>query len=344
MRSSREGRWGGGKTLAAVAVVAAIGLAAVTSSILGALGGQNPTSPSAQEPTAAPGASGEMPGFSVTDQVPVGIAPKVDYVIDLNTGVMTPLPEAIIRSVGQVGRAGSAPPATRPRPMDPCSPTSGPATKGAARSSSPASTAAGVRQVTHDPRGATSPAWSPDGTMIAYKGYGGILFVLDVATGESTPISDAVRDGSWAQPQFTPDGSSLLYTDGSRTLQRAPDRAGRRREEHCPDRSGRGHGRRGERFAVARRFARDHDGQRDRRPRRAPVRGQHRRHRNCDPCPWTASNPAGTWSPDGSRIVCSDYSGKRIVVVDIATGEASPVAKGSGAIWLDRHTLLVEVV
>ena len=39
-----------------------------------------------------------------------------------------------------------------------------------------------------------------------------------------------------------------------------------------------------------------------------------------------------TWSPDGSRIVCSDYSGNNILVVDIATGEASRVAKGGAAI------------
>ena len=53
------------------------------------------------------------------------------------------------------------------------------------------------------------------------------------------------------------------------------------------------------------------------------------------------SRPAGTWSPDGSRIVCSNDS-RSIVVLDIATGDSVPVASGSAAIWLDRHTLLVE--
>ena len=53
------------------------------------------------------------------------------------------------------------------------------------------------------------------------------------------------------------------------------------------------------------------------------------------------SNPAGTWSPDGSRIVCAEAS--RVIVVDIATGVASPVAVGRGAIWLDDHTLLVSI-
>jgi len=55
------------------------------------------------------------------------------------------------------------------------------------------------------------------------------------------------------------------------------------------------------------------------------------------------SNPAGTWSPDGVRIVCSDYSGKNILVVNVATGAASRVAKGRHAIWLDGHRLLVDV-
>jgi Tol biopolymer transport system component len=56
------------------------------------------------------------------------------------------------------------------------------------------------------------------------------------------------------------------------------------------------------------------------------------------------SNPAGTWSPDGSRIVCLQVDTRRsaIIVVDVTTGDASPVAEGSEAIWLDDHTLLVE--
>ena len=61
--------------------------------------------------------------------------------------------------------------------------------------------------------------------------------------------------------------------------------------------------------------------------------------------PGRSSTPAGTWSPDGTRIVCSAQDlprGGGILVVDIATGDASRVADGSTAIWLDDHTLLVE--
>jgi Tol biopolymer transport system component len=57
------------------------------------------------------------------------------------------------------------------------------------------------------------------------------------------------------------------------------------------------------------------------------------------------SIPAGTWSPDGSRIVCNESGPPTydtILVVDVATGHATRVARGRGAIWLDDHTLLVE--
>ena len=58
--------------------------------------------------------------------------------------------------------------------------------------------------------------------------------------------------------------------------------------------------------------------------------------------PGYGTNPAGTWSPDGRQIVCLSYGG-RILVVDITTGDASRVATAIGAIWLDDHTLLIDV-
>jgi hypothetical protein len=58
------------------------------------------------------------------------------------------------------------------------------------------------------------------------------------------------------------------------------------------------------------------------------------------------ATPAGIWSPDGSRIVSMD-GGDRIpsviVVADVATREATIVARGEAAIWIDDHTVLVEV-
>ena len=149
--------------------------------------------------------------------------PKVDYVIDLNTGEMSPLPEAIIRSLGETGASGQYAPSPDGSLL---------AYVGTGREGSPqifiGGTAAwgsrhvdgtSVRQMTYDPRGAASPAWSPDGTRVAYVGYGSDdvrdLFVPDVASGGSTQISDGIRVSFQNGLQFTPDGSSILYTGGS---------------------------------------------------------------------------------------------------------------------------------
>jgi Tol biopolymer transport system component len=218
----------------------------------------------------------------------------------------------------------------------------------------------GARQVTHDANGAWSPAWSPDGTSIAYEALDGghvhSLNVLDVDSGESTQITAVNRayvravDQSLLphqplEPQFTPDGSSLVYTGGSdrrpviRTVSVAGGEstlligpAGNLRDAEngsvSPDGSlvtflGSQIGGPGLQRWVA-----NTDG--TERRLLPDVYGI--------PC---RSNPAGTWSPDGSRIVCSEAS--RIIVIDIATGGASSVAQGRGAIWLDDHTLLVSV-
>ena len=97
-----------------------------------------------------------------------------------------------------------------------------------------------------------------------------------------------------------------------------------------------------ERLAVAGRFARDVDratrSTAPGRPVRVNADGTERR-----TIRGYGSNPAGMWSPDGSRIVCLGTGHGGIIVVDIATGDASLVAEGTEAIWLDDHTLLVEV-
>ena len=260
--------------------------------------------------------------------------PKVDYVIDLNTGVMTPLPEAIIRSVAR-SRGSITEPSLLTRYA--ASPDgSRLAYEGIADDGSHQIFTAGIdgteiRQMTHDPARAISPAWSPDGTMIAFKG-GRSLTVLEVATGESRRLALVELE---ALPQFTPDGSSILYggvggprtvalTGGkSRLLARGLHDAGI--ASMSPDGSlvtflgcEIAYG------PCPKRYVANVDGT-DRRL----LAG------------WM-SNPAGTWSPDGSRIVCLGGGGE-IIVVDIATGRASPVAIGKGAIWLDRQTVLVEV-
>jgi TolB protein len=51
------------------------------------------------------------------------------------------------------------------------------------------------------------------------------------------------------------------------------------------------------------------------------------------------------WSPDGKRIAYTDATNANaftVFVVDVATGETTYVADGTGADWLDNHTLIVE--
>lgn len=65
-----------GKTIGPLVVVAAIGLAAVTSSILGALGGQSARTPADKTPTVAPGTSPEAEqGGSVIDHPVIDLDP-----------------------------------------------------------------------------------------------------------------------------------------------------------------------------------------------------------------------------------------------------------------------------
>jgi hypothetical protein len=199
-----------------------------------------------------------------------------------------------------------------------------------------------VRQVTHDPAGATHPAWSPDGNSIGYESSQGVgaLFVLDLTTGVSTQIVDEPVGGA-GDLQFTPDGSSVVYSSAG-SLWTAPVAGGKStllvgagegvkdagNGSLSPDGSlvtflGSGWPRSESFHCGPCRFVANADG-----TERRVIPG------------WT-SNPAGAWSQDGSRIVCLGTKG--IVVVDVATGDATRVAEGRGATWFDNHTLLVDV-
>ena len=309
--------------------------------------------------TGGPFDRGQTPATSGGTGPSIGVSttPEVDYVIDLNTGELTPLPEAIIGSLDGplfVHQYAVSPDGSQLAYVGPND------EQGDGQIFIAGIDGTGVRQVTHVPRGAFSPAWSPDGRRIAYEGpYSGHvqgLYVLDVASGESTQVGGVSRayvrasDQSLLphqplEPQFTPDGSSLVYTGGSddhpviRTVSLAGGEStlligpgvGLRDAENgslSPDGSlvtflGSQIGGPGPLRWVA-----NTDGTQ---PRLLPdVYGI--------PC---RSTPTGTWSADGSRIVCSEAS--RVIVIDLAAGVATPVAVGRGAIWINDHTLLVSV-
>jgi Tol biopolymer transport system component len=279
--------------------------------------------------TQRPGATGpSVPGV-----------PERDYVIDLNTGEKTPLPDAFTRSRAEQGTLSPGGYALSPdgsllayvRDGD----------EGTNQIFIADIDGTDVRQMTHDPMGAFEPAWSPDGTMIAYTGSaagGGSrnLFVLDVASGESTQLTDG---GLVEGPSFTPDGSSVLYTHatvppvlktvpvtGGKSTPLFPlgaDLAGAENGSLSPDGSLVTFLEQGIINVGGKRWVANADGT-GRRSLPACLIG----------------SPSGTWSPDGSRIVCSAAADVR--VVDIATGDVTRVGAVGGAIWLDDHTLLVD--
>jgi Tol biopolymer transport system component len=192
--------------------------------------------------------------------------------------------------------------------------------------------------------------------MIAYEdGSTGLshrsLFVLDLATGESKQVADDSHGGGL---QFTPGGSQVVYTAGREVSSVRSDLHFRNPEIRAAPVAG------GEStFVFGNATANASFSPDGSRVTFFSIRYPTREGR-CEPCRLVAnadstegrlvrgcyfSNPAGTWSPDGRRIVCWRGRGIRnnkVVVVDMTTGRPSRVAKGGSAVWVDNHTLLVE--
>jgi WD40 repeat protein len=335
----RQRRTNRNKRLGALAVAAAIGLVAVVVVI-----------------RAADDGTGTQPGMQPTPTPSAGTAPETDYLIDLNTGEMTPLPKSIAGN-GLPGGYAVSPDGTMVayasqddagRPQVFIASLDG----------------TGVQQVTHDQRGATAPDWSPDGAAIAYTSPSGPyvsgdedvtnIFVLDLATGETSQVTnEKPTTGAClgcggpfgaAYPQFSPDGASIVYwvsrggdvwsacwptcygvrivpvTGGQSVLLVGGATPGTLSSDGstlavgCGDRFGRG-------LCIA-----HADGTNLRALVSSPSLGP-------------------KWSPDGTRIAYINLENTpddSVFVVDVATGETTFVAEGTWPEWLDDHTLIIE--
>lgn len=199
---------------------------------------------------------------------------------------------------------------------------------------------------------AFGPSWSPDGSMLVYQGSDGLnevgnLYVVDLATGEVRRITDLASrllSRFPLNPSFTPDGEAVLFqlprgvrantsdVDTRWDLWSVPIAGGEltlvRRNAamgvYSPDgstlafldalRPGAGGGLRSNLWL-------------------ADVGGSDLRLLSVGRFGFVR------WSPDGTRIA---YGGNgKIRVVDVATGQASRVANGITAEWLDDDTLVV---
>ena len=208
-----------------------------------------------------------------------------------------------------------------------------------------------VQQVTHDPvEWATDPGWSPDGSEIAYVGFGrggitdGGVFVVDVVTSRSRQLTHESADA--ANPAWSPDGTEILYrvggTSADSVLRLVDVSTGEVTQltdvgEAAADGAWSPDG-----STIA--FALDVVGggfDDSHGIVLMDADGGSRRVLVPDVPSW-----GPVWSPDGTRIAYfaeDDGSCCNTYVVDVASGETRPVESGGlFPTWLDNNTLLIE--
>jgi WD40-like Beta Propeller Repeat len=270
------------------------------------------------------------------------IAPGT-YLIDLNTSEMTPLPKSIAGNVNSIFPSGYS-----VSPDGTMVAYTSPDDAGTYQVFIASLNGTDVQQVTHDRRGAAAPDWSPDGAAIVFNdqgdgvGQGDVsnIFVLDLATGETSQVTNVKAPIHADAPEFSPDGASIVYDLHPSSPSSLPSSSASVRLRIVPVTGGKSVLLVG--GAALGTFSPDgstlamacSDG-----ICIADAQGTNLR--------TLVSGPSLTdprWSPDGTRIAYTDQadsSDPKVFMVDVATGETTFVAEGVADDWLDDNTLIV---
>lgn len=186
------------------------------------------------------------------------------------------------------------------------------------------------RRLTNGPKRDTAPAWSPDGTRLAFvsdRAGKSQVHILDLRGGEARKLTDAPNGAG--DPQWSPDGATILYT--ARVREAEPE------EQKAP----KGYKPPLVINAVKHKF--DGEGYFDDKKRHLfviPAEGGEARQITAGD--WNVAGPA--WSPDGRRVAyVANQDDNRdtsevndIYVVTVADGAASArkVTSGRGPVAL----------
>ncbi len=192
-------------------------------------------------------------------------------------------------------------------------------------------------QLTQEKLAARSPAWSPDGTRIAYRGLAldstYEIYVVDVASGDAERVTHERRDAASdypSPPSWLPDGEAIVFQVGEPPVVRRVDLATGAtttivNDAGIPDVSPDGSQIAFNTWSVVKVTLVGMDGS------------------NRTMIPSANDECCARWSPGGDRIAFIDYPAGQVVVYEVATGEKSVVGSGAVVDWLDDQTLLINM-
>jgi dipeptidyl aminopeptidase/acylaminoacyl peptidase len=271
----------------------------------------------------------QTPSQPTQTPVSAGPVPETDYLLDLGSGEMTPLPKSIANTQDRTSDYAVSPDGSRLAFV-------APGDDGNRELFVANLDGTGVEQVTND-LAASTPAWSPNGSKIAYVARRNHepedIFVLDLATGTSTQITFEKQGAD--SPSFSPDGSSIVY-GGHGEVWIVPIAGGesvRLVGGHSVEASDPQLSPDGSLLSYG----------------CSPPVGY--------PQALCLANADGTdarelgqgddvvsarWSPDGTRIAYWQLHSLDVFVVHVATGEETNVGHGASPAWIDDHTLILK--